>query len=162
MVNIPLIALLLLQSAPTPGFETFAGSYQLVKEESDDVAKAIDRVVAKMSALTRGVARSRITPKNIAYPSVNITKEGAGFRINLEKGSNVVLSPGGPAVEWKTADGEIVQIRLLPDAREVITSKDGQRENHFSLAGGRLIIKAKVTSGSLPEPIEYKLVYRRQ
>lgn len=148
-----LLAALLLQ-APEPG------TYKLVKEESDDVKKAIEKVVSRMSFLTRGVARSRLEAKCIVYPSVTISKQGKIYRIELEKGSTVVAEPGGPAQPWTAADGETVQIRLLPDFREVIESKDGQRENAFSRQGDRLILKARLTSSRLPAPIEYKLVYR--
>jgi len=113
-----LLAALLLQ-APTPG------TYRLVPAESDDVKQAIEKVVSKMSFVTRGVARSRITAKCIAYPSVTIAREGKAFRIQLEKGSNVVVEPGGAAVPWKTADGETVQIQLLADFRQIIQSTDG-------------------------------------
>ena len=161
MVAITLVTLLLSQAA-APSFDPFAGDYQLATGESDDIAKAVDRAVEKMSVLTRGTARSRVAAKCIAYPAVHITKEGTGFRINLEKGSNVVVAPGGPAATWKTPEGESVQIRLENDFRHVIDSKDGQRINHFSLTGNRLVIQAKLSSSRLPAPVEYKLVYTRK
>ena len=55
-----------------------------------------------------------------------------------------------------------MQIRLENDFRQVIDSKDGQRINHFSLTGNRLVIQAKLSSSRLPAPVEYKLVYTRK
>lgn len=152
MVAILLAALL--AQAPEPG------TYKLVAGESDDVRQAIEKVVAQMSFLTRGAARGRIAAKCIAYPSVTIGKEGNAYRIHLEKGSNVVVVPGGPAVPWRTAEGETVQIQLTTDFRQTIESKDGRRENAFSREGGRLVVRAKLSSPRLPAPVEYKLVYR--
>jgi hypothetical protein len=159
MAAIALAVLLLFQA--TPGFEAFLGDYQLVPAESDDIPKAVERVVEKMSFLTRGAARSRITAKCIAYPAVHIARENAAFRIHLEKGSYAVLSPGGPSVTWKTPEGETVKLRLTPEFRQIIEAKDGQRENHFSLTANRLVIHTKLSSPRLPAPVEYKLVYRR-
>lgn len=153
MAPILLVTALLLQ-APAPG------NYRLVKEDSDDVKKAVEKVVSQMNFMARGTARSRITARCIAYPAVTIAKEGKAYRIELQQGSTVVVEPGGGAVPWRTPDGETVQIRLTPDFRQIIDSKDGQRENAFSVQGDRLVIKARLSSPRLPAPVEYKLVYR--
>jgi hypothetical protein len=137
------------------------GQFRLAASEGDEVKQAIERVVSKMSFLTRGAARERIAAKCVAYPSVNIRREGEGFRIQLEMGSNVVVREGGPAVDWKTAKGETVKIRLMPGFVQVIESGDGQRENRFVLNGDKLTLTARLTSGRLPAPIEFQLVYRR-
>jgi hypothetical protein len=152
------LAAILMQAPPSQ--TPMPGTYKLVAGESDDVKKAIEKVVSQMSFVTRGAARSRMEAKCIAYPSVTIATEGGGYRIQLERGSNVVVTPGGPAVPWKTPDGETVQIRLTTEFRQIIESKDGQRENAFSREGDRLIVRARLRSPRLPAPVEYKLVYR--
>lgn len=158
MAAIALAILLLFE----PSFDAFLGDYQLVPAESENIPKAVERVVEKMSFLTRGTARSRITAKCIAYPAVHIAKENGVYKIHLEKGSYALLTPGGPTVTWKTPEGETVKLRLTPEFRQIIESKDGQRENQFSLTANRLVISTKLSSPRLPAPVEYKLVYRRQ
>jgi len=150
------LGLMLAQAAPA------VGEFVLVEKESDSVPQAIERVVAKMSVFTRGVARGRIAAKAAIYPRVSFAREGEGYRVVLGQNWNVALKEGGAPVEWKSAEGEVYRIRLLAGFTILIDSADGQRENRFTLAGDRLTMTTKMTSARLPAPLEFRLVYRRR
>lgn len=150
--------------AQSPSFE---GSYALVAEQSDDIAGAIEAGVAKMNFIKRPIARGRLMKTNPAYQAIAITRTEAGVSVTLDGRAPIVSPASGEAVRWKREDGELFDVRSDWQGgvlRQTFAARDGQRENLFTLDpdGHTLRLRVTITSGQLPVPIVYTLVYRRE
>ena len=138
---------------------------------SDDVAAAIERAVAPMSFVTRGIGRSRLRATN---------QPPAEVRFELPDDSIVVRYAGQPEVRarrsgaprpWQNAAGETFTVRVTvvqdPDGgmsvRQSFEAEDGRRENRWRVdaAGEVLQLEVTVTSPRLPQPLRYRQVFRR-
>jgi len=150
--------------------ERLAGRYVRDAAASDDVTAAIERAVAQMSFVTRGIGRSRLRATN---------QPPADVRFALPPDSIVVQYAGQPELrarrdgsprEWRNAAGEPFQARVTvataPDGsvtvRQVFEAEDGRRENAWRLdgAGSLLTLEVTVSSPRLPQPLRYRHIFR--
>ncbi|WKW11484.1 hypothetical protein Strain138_000737 [Pseudogemmatithrix spongiicola] len=155
--------------APAPS-ERLVGRFVRDAAASDDVPAAIERAVAQMSFVTRGIGRSRLKATN---------QPPADVRFALPPDSIVVQYAGQPELrarrdgsprEWRNAAGEPFQARVTvatsPDGsvtvRQVFEAEDGRRENAWRLeaAGTTLTLDVTVSSPRLPQPLRYRHVFR--
>ena len=79
----------------------------------------------------------------------------------------MISAPDGKIVSWKREDGEVFQLshefkgdRLV----EIFRGEDGNKQESFGVSadGSTLSVDVKVTSPKLPEPLVYRLVYRKK
>ena len=156
-----LIALLAL----APSLQQYAGTYQIVREECDEIEPVVERVVSRMNFLIRGIARSRLMKTQILFPAVTVTSAESEFRIRHAEGTDVGHSNLSTPVKAKAPDGSAIEVRLSPGPPLVQSyeSSDGVRENIYTLSPDRskLHVDVRVRSPRLPEEIRYKLVYKR-
>jgi hypothetical protein len=142
------------------------GLYVLDPQAGDDVGKVIEGVVADMNFIKKPLARKRLTSTNQPPQRIEISATASEVSVTTD-GQDVIRTPGdGRAVEWTRKDGETFTISTVRDAR-VITrtfrADDGQRVNTYTFSpdGATLTMIVVVTSPQLPDPLAYKLVYRR-
>lgn len=164
-------AALLVSAAVTPlAAQGLAGRFVRDAAASDDVQAAIERAVAEMSFVTRGIGRSRLKATN---------QPPADVRFALPPDSIVVHYAGQPELrarrdgsprEWRNAAGEPFRARVTmvnaPDGsvtvRQVFEAEDGRRENAWRLdaAGSTLTLDVTVSSPRLPQPLRYRHIFR--
>ena len=142
------------------------GAYVLDAQASDDVAKAIDTVVARMPAWKRPFARSRLS--RTAEPAQQLTIAYSGSEVTITMDSRPpTRSPiDGGFADWMTPAGEKMKVSTTSDGgrlRRVFEAKDGRRVDTFSSNAGAvtLTLDSEISSPELPQPLGYKLVYRR-
>ena len=145
--------------------DRFTGRYVLVRNQSEDIQQAIERSVARMNFLVRPIARRQLRQKTILSSSFAMERSDDFLRVTLAGEPTLLLPLSGATVSWKAPDGETVQVCLVPgsDLVQIFKSKQGQRENRFTLSPDRELItmSVRITSRELPRPVEYRLVYRR-
>ena len=142
------------------------GHYAYVAERSANVDQAIDKAVADMNFIKRPIARSRLAKTNQPYQNITFTIEADKLTHVIDKRQPITAAPNGNPVKWKY-DGESLDVNLRWQGntlRETIVSNDGQRENAFELSqdGNELTMRVTISSPSLPTPLTYALIYKRQ
>ncbi|MFL6464159.1 MAG: hypothetical protein ACJ73N_07095 [Bryobacteraceae bacterium] len=151
-------------SALSPA-DQFAGHYVLIRDQSADLREAIDRATATMNFIVRPIARRQLRQKTVLCSSFSMEKTGGFLRITLAGEPALSLPLSGAAVPWRAPDGETVRVHLIPGPElvQVFEAKLGRRENHFTLSADRAVLtmSVKITSYELPQPVEYRLIYRR-
>ena len=165
MTRASMIGALFLGMASLSGAaSSFDGRYVLDKVRSADVGKAIEEATASMNFASRHIARSRLAKTNISPADVSLSVTD---RVEIGMGAKPVsVLPDGKAVSWTRPDGEVFQVsvRLEGDRLvETFQGKDGSRRNTFALLdGGQAVaMDVLVESTRLPQPVSYRLVFRR-
>jgi len=155
-------------SAPT---ERLAGRYVRDAAASDDVQAAIERAVAQMSFVTRGIGRSRLKATNQPPSDVRFALPSDSIVVHYAGQPELRARRDGTPREWRNAAGEPFQARvtLAPGTdgavtvRQVFEAEDGRRENAWRLdaTGATLTLDVTVSSPRLPQPLRYRHVFRR-
>lgn len=141
------------------------GHYVLDRTASDDIRKAVDNTVSRMSFITRGIARKRLEKNNPAFQRIDISRSGDNVTIASD-GVPVQIPLGGNYISWTRSDGATFQVSARETGTRLIQTflaKDGQRMNAYSLSpdGRELTMAVTITSPRLPAPLTYRLVFQR-
>ena len=149
--------------------QRYGGTYQFVGGDAERaaVAAAVDRVVARMSFLARGIARSSLIERAEIREAIGI--------FFADDGTVTVLSPG-ELPESSPADGAPVRVvNRFGDKSELSQqfingvfvqrgrTDDGSGSTVFELRpdGQTLLVHRTMESSKLPQPVKYTLTYRR-
>ncbi len=150
--------------------QRYGGTYQFVGGEAERgaVAAAVERAVAPMSFLARGIARSSLIARAEIRQAIGI--------FFADDGTVAVLSPG-ELPESTPADGTPVRVvNRFGDESELSQqfingvfvqrgrTDDGSGSTIFELQpdGQTLIVHRTMESSKLPQPVKYTLTYRRK
>jgi hypothetical protein len=158
----------LVGSAQAVTISDFDGIWLHDKSRSADVPAAVEQCVAKTNFVVRGIARPRLLKTNVPYDRISIVANSAEVKVVYgASGKPVVSAPDGKSVPWKREDGEVFQLshELKGDRLvEIFQGEDGGKQESFGVSADRstLTVDVKVTSPKLPEPLVYRLVYRRK
>jgi hypothetical protein len=150
-------------SARSPA-DQFVGRYELIRDQGANLRAAIDRATATMNFILRPIARRQLRQKTVLYSSFAMESSGGFLHITLAGEPALSLPLSGAAVLWRAPDGETVRVHLMPGPElvQVFEAKLGRRENRFTLSADRAVLtmNVKITSYELPQPVEYRLIYR--
>lgn len=166
MLLLPLAAALALPDAAPAQESSLRGTFTIDRAQSDDVNRAIETAVARMSFVTRPIARGRLRRTNPVYSRVVIASSGSEITTTFDQ-RRPVTSPGnGSAVKWTREDGEVFDLSTeWENGRLVQTfrAEDGTRTNTYSIsADGRVLtMQVRLTSPRLSQPLTYNLVFNR-
>jgi hypothetical protein len=144
----------------------FSGTFTFVPAQSDNVDQAVNQAIGRMNIATRQVARTRLRRTNQPYQRVVIATTPSSVSITTDNRAPITTSAAGAPIKWTREDGEVLNVSTTWEAnrlRQVFAAEDGRRENVWSLSpdGRTLTLNVTVTSGRLPQPLTYKLVYQR-
>jgi hypothetical protein len=142
------------------------GTFTYAAESSDNVNAAINQAIGRMNFAMRPIARSRLGRTNQPYRTVSISQTGGQVSITTDNRAAIVTPASGSAIKWKREDGETLDVSTAVSGtriEQVFKAEDGQRTNVYTLSpdGQTMTMQVTVTSGRLPEPLTYRLVYRR-
>jgi hypothetical protein len=145
---------------------SFQGTFTYVAAESDNVDQAINQAASKMNFALRQIARPRLRKTNQPYQRVAINTTGSQVSIVTDNRAPITTATNGTPIKWTREDGEVFDVSTTLQGnrlRQVFAAEDGRRENVFTLSpdGNTLTMNVTVSSGRLPEPLTYKLVFRR-
>jgi hypothetical protein len=160
------LAALALPAAAGAQESSMRGTFAYDRSHSDDVNRAIETAVARMSFITRPIARGRLRRTNPVYQRVivNFTPQQVTTQFDQRR---VIESPAnGQEIKWTREDGEKFDLSTAwQDGRLVQTFKaeDGTRTNTYSISpdGNTLTMHVTLRSPRLPAPVEYNLVFTR-
>jgi hypothetical protein len=158
-------ALLLLAGVLPHTLDLYTGHWKLDAAASDNIEKAIETAIEPMNFLSRPIARGKLRRRSVAFPNMTITKTAEGFHVVHEQGLNVVYTDIATPVHVKSIDGEDIVSTLTGEPSLTLTYKTsaGERTDQYLLSDdGKIVsIQVRVTSRSLPQPLQYRLVYHR-
>jgi hypothetical protein len=145
---------------------TINGTFTFVADQSDNVDQAINQAISRMNVATRQIARPRLRRTNQPYQRVVMATTPSAVTITTDNRAAITTSPAGTPIKWTREDGEVLDVSTNWQGdrlRQVFAAEDGRRENVWSLSpdGNTLTLNVTVTSGRLPQPLNYRLVYRR-
>lgn len=148
------------------GVDRFVGRYRFVggQAERDGVLAAIETVVAEVSVLLRGIARSRLQQANVVPEEIQIGHDGRS--ITITSGGRTYTAPlDGSTTNAIDVFGDPVHYRVSVGDDHVVqtfSSSGGARHNRMRLdEQGRLTVHVVITSRHLPQALRYRLSYRR-
>lgn len=128
------------------------------------IDEGIQEAVDSMGPLRRAIGRRRLRAKNRLLGTVVVAREGERIAVTLEDWTGTTRAGRFETVTLD--DGEEVQLKqTLTDTRlvQVFRGEDGQRRNVLTLRpDGRAVLAVTVTSDQLPDPLRYRVIYRRR
>jgi hypothetical protein len=144
----------------------FDGTYTLVPELSDDIEAAIRRSTQRMNFLVRPIARSRLRRVNRTHQTLEFHIDSLMLHSAYDHKPPIVSPRDGVMTRWTREDGEQFSVTSTVAGDSVVQTfhaKDGQRENVVTLNedGSLLTVRITIRSPRLPDPLTYRLVYRR-
>jgi hypothetical protein len=166
MLLLPLLAAFALPAAAHAQESTMRGTFTLNRQQSDDVNRAIETAVSRMSFVTRPIARGRLRRTNTAYNRVVINYTQTEVSTTFDQRRPVESPANGQPVKWTREDGEKFDLSTeWQNGRLVQTfrAEDGSRTNTYTISpdGRTLTMNVTLRSPRLTSPLEYKLVFNR-
>jgi hypothetical protein len=144
-----------------------AGKWTLASPDTSQkrVNAAIDKAVEDMNFVTRPIARGRLQDTNKVIKRLSIETKGSDYTIAFGPRSYTATLDAPPkTVKGMTGDPLKLTLTRTGDVLvQRFVGEDGDgRENQFTVGkDGRLSMKVRVFSGSLPKDIVYTLTFER-
>lgn len=143
---------------------SLSGTFDYSPEQSDDIPKAIDTVVEKMSFIKRPIARGRLAKTNTPYQRIHIQMNASEVEITYDDRKPIRMPTDGRPIKWTRDDGETFDVSATVQGGKLVQTykaEDGTRVNSFNKdSNGALHLAVEVSSPQLPQPVRYALVYR--
>ena len=166
MFLLPLLAVLAVPAAASAQESSMRGTFAIDRAHSDDVNRAIETAVARMSFVTRPIARGRLRRTNAPDQRITINFTPAEVTTTIDQRRPITSPANGHTVKWTREDGEVLDLSTAWENGNLVQTfraEDGTRQNSYSISGdGRVLtMNVTITSPRLPQPLRYKLVYNR-
>lgn len=160
------VALVVPAQGSAQGAASLNGTFVYDAAASDDVNRAINDAVAKMNFVMRPVARGRLRKTNQPYQRVAISHTPQQVTVTTDGRAPIVTPANGTPIDWTREDGEKLKVSTEWEnsaLEQTFRAEDGQRVNTYTISpdGRTLTMNVTITSGRLPKPLTYKLVFRR-
>jgi hypothetical protein len=161
-----LVAALALPAASHAQESTMRGTWVINRQASDDVNRAIETAVARMSFITRPIARGRLRRTNPVYNRVVVSYTPQQVSTVFDTRHSIDSPANGQPIKWTREDGEKFDLstewqqgRLVQTFR----AEDGSRTNTYVVSpdGHTLTMHVVLRSPKLPQPLEYKMVFNK-
>jgi len=166
MLLLPLLAALALPAAADAQESSMRGTFTIDRARSDDVNRAIETAVARMSFVTRPIARGRLRRTNTVYQRVVINYTQAQVSTTFDQRRPVESPANGQPVKWTREDGEKFDLSTEWQGGRLVQTfraEDGSRTNTYTISpdGRTLTMHVTLRSPRLSSPLEYNLVFNR-
>ncbi|MBC7795059.1 MAG: hypothetical protein H7Z43_15240 [Clostridia bacterium] len=156
------------EAAPAPAAASIEGKYRFVggAGEQKAVEDAIEKVVQEMLFIKRPIARGRLKDRNKIATSWVFTIAGGQIKAVAESIMTWASPEDGSSADVKTSTGDDAKLtqKITGDKLvQVFTTKEGKREDIFTLQADGVTLKLEVilTSTQLPMPLKYSLTYKK-
>lgn len=142
------------------------GLYEFVPDGSDEIEGRIEKAVAHMNFLIRGIAKRRLRGANEQIERIDLRYQGDSIWISLRENEPWVVSlRNGEYMPYTRADGEVVQVKtdIEPGViDQYFDSEDGEKQMIYTLRDdGMLALESIIYSDKLEEPFRYTWLYKR-
>jgi hypothetical protein len=110
LLLLPLAAALAVPAAARAQESSMRGTFVIDRAHSDDVNRAIETAVARMSFVTRPIARGRLRRTNTVYQRVVLNFTQSEVSTTFDQRRAITSPANGQPVEWTREDGEKFQL----------------------------------------------------
>lgn len=159
-------AVLLLASQSRADEPAWVGVFVNEAQSSEGIESAIETAVAKMSFITRPIARSRLKKTNPAYTRIEIAQRGDVISVRFDDRAPIETPANGASVKWTRDDGEVFDVSTQVEQGALVQTfraEDGERVNRFTANElGQMTMETTITSPQLKTPVIYTLLYERR
>lgn len=143
---------------------TWDGDYVLDPDRGDNLQEAIKKATESLNFAMKPIMRKKLEGSEKPARNFNILR-GSAVTLQVEKNLPFTASPGNPA-KWKRNDGEAFEVSCedqAPGFALGFRQDDVVRTQKYSLSddGKTLTVEVTLRNPKLPEPLRYKLVYRK-
>ena len=143
---------------------TWDGDYVLDPDRGDNLQEAIKKATESLNFAMKPIMRKKLEGSEKPARNFNILR-GSAVTLQVEKNLPFTAAPGSPA-KWKRSDGEAFDVTCeLQEGGFLLTFRqdDVSRAQAFSLSadGRTLTVEVTLRNPRLPEPMRYRLVYRK-
>ncbi len=152
----------------TPKKEALVGEYGFVggQRQRDLVADAIERSVQSLPAFHH-VARTRLTEANEIPGSVRIKLEGDELVVVYGNQSPQRAPVDGSVQEWRNREGKTIKLKHEMRGGKLVQTTwggEGRRVMVWSYDAERKLLRVTSTMSSerLPEPVRYRLTFKKR
>jgi len=163
-LSAPLIATLLCPAALVAQVPNWDGDFALDPDRSDNVLEAIKKATESQNFAMKAILRKKLEGSEKPAQILNLLK---GSAVTLKVDKNLPFTTAqGSTTKWKRNDGEAFEVGLEPqDSGFALVFRQDEvvRTQKFSLSedGRTLTVDVTLRTPKLPEPLRYKLTYRR-
>jgi hypothetical protein len=161
-------AVLLLWGSPAAAQSGFDGAFLYAggAEERAAFGEAIERVVSRMNALIRSIARSRLRPRVVIAHQMRFRAVGDRLRIEHEPLPPREVRLDGAPMRLTNRSGDRVTASYRGGPGQIterIAQGRSSQTNRYLLSsdGRRLTVETRIRSPQLPDEIRFVLSYRR-
>jgi len=161
----PSLALLMLSPAALVAqAPSWDGDYVLDLERSDKPVEAIRTATEPLNFALKPILRKKLEGSERPAQNLNLLK-GSGVTLRIDKNLPFTAALGSPA-RWKRTDGEAFEVSMEDQAPGFALSfrqDEVVRTQRFGLSedGRTLTLDVTLRHPKVPEPVRYKLVYRK-
>jgi hypothetical protein len=164
-----LLALLLLASpalaAPNATFDAFNGKWIYASGAKARDA-AVEELVAEVNGLLRNKVRSELKEGTEIPDWVDMHLQVDSCQLTVEADMNPEVSSelGGDPVHFVDAHGRTTKVQRVPKSDAIRERGErglGKREATYRVQNDALVIDVKLTHPAMPEPLLYRLTYKR-
>ncbi len=153
--------------AQDDGRARLLGTFANDAQSAEMIRTAIDAAVAKMSFVTRPIARGRLRKANVAHKRVALARTEQEISVTFDAYTPVRMPADGRTAKWTRDDGETFDVTASWSGDSLVQTfkgEDGQRTNTFRVGpdAAALTVQVEVTSPRLPAPVRYSLTFTRQ
>jgi hypothetical protein len=161
-----LAALALPLGAASAQESSMRGTFTLDRAHSDDINRAIESAVSKMSFITRPIARGRLRRTNAAYQRVVVNYTQTEVSTTFDQRRAITSPANGTPVQWTREDGEKFTLSTEWQGQRLVQTfraEDGSRTNTYTISadGRTLTMHVTLRSPRLSAPLEYNMVFTR-
>ena len=142
------------------------GTFTLNRQASDDVNRAIETAVSRMSFVTRPIARGRLRREHQTPQRVVIAHSAKKVSVTYDVRQPIETPDNGQPVKWTREDGEKFDVSTEINngkLEQTFRAEDGSTTRTFTISpdGRTLTMQVTARSPRMPQPLSYKLVYNR-
>jgi hypothetical protein len=166
MLLLPILAAFAVPAAAHAQESTMRGTFVVDRAHSDDINRAIESAVSKMSFITRPIARGRLRRTNSVYQRVVINYTQTHVSTTFDQRHAIESPANGQPVKWTREDGEKFDLSTEWQGGRLVQTfraEDGSRTNTYTISpdGRTLTMHVTLRSPRLSGPVEYNLVFTR-
>lgn len=148
----------------------FSGTYEVEggkKAAQKKVDRAVQGILDDMSFIKRPFAEDKLKAKTKPCASLDVSFAGDKISVKCDDRPAYVSPMGNEKARYKSSEGATYALRQDIDGRtltQTFVSEDGTRTNTMQLtpSGQTILLKARLESGQLPRPLEYRLTYEKK
>lgn len=147
----------------------FLGEFGFVGGQSqrDHVAAAVERTVQSLPGLFHDIARKRLTEANEIPRTVRISMDGADLVVVYGNHEPQRAPLDGSTRKWTNQQGETIDLKHELHGSKLVQTTWGSGGRRvmvwsFDAERGLLRVQSTMSSPRLPEPVRYRLSFKKR